>query len=79
MSHNDIKHINILINNNYEAILIDMGAVSFGKPPIKRMMGTRFWRDPKIDLNVGIDGFKFDVFSLGLVLYTMIMGYPLDM
>lgn len=40
------------------------------------MVGTKTYVPPEIFLNIPYDGVKFDVFSLGVVLFTMYSGYP---
>jgi len=77
--HKDIKPSNIIVSNG-KVHLVDLGLVT----PLSSAMtltthGTEYYRDPEMvrlamqGVKVQeVDGVKFDLYSLGAVLYTMI-------
>jgi calcium-dependent protein kinase len=73
--HRDIKPENIMINDEDEPKLIDFG-LSKNNSDMKKMAtvaGTPFYMAPEV-LNQNYTS-KADIWSLGVLLYTMVSGY----
>ncbi|KAI3701479.1 hypothetical protein L6452_26586 [Arctium lappa] len=75
--HLDVKPENILINENYNAIVSDFGISKLMKPDDSRVVtslrGTKGYIAPEWLLGLGISE-KSDVFSYGMVLLEIIGG-----
>lgn len=82
ITHGDIKLQNILFNPNFNLKLIDFGfAKNIKDGLISEITGTRFYNAPEMFCcaTKGYDGVLADIFSLGVVLFTLVMGfYPFD-
>ena len=82
MSHGDIKLQNILFNSNFNIKIIDYGfAKKIKDGLISEITGSRFYNAPEIFscATKGYDGISADIFSLGVVLFVLVMGfYPFD-
>lgn len=76
--HRDIKLENILINSNNDIKICDFGFTIFQYGnSITGKLGTIQYVAPEIILNKSYNGFKSDIFSLGVLLFTMLYGtYP---
>ena len=81
--HCDIKPENILIDNNFKIKLIDFGysiKLKNENEKIFKIKGTKIYSPPEIyyninnNINKGFDGKFCDIFSLGVVLFVLIMG-----
>ncbi len=80
MWHKDIKPANVIVSSDGYAHLVDFGLVT----PLRSAMtltthGTEFFRDPEMvrlamqGVKVHeVDGVKFDLYSAGAVLYSMV-------
>ena len=77
IAHFDIKPQNILIDNNYNAKIIDFGSSQQFKNKKENykgfFLGTQLFcsREYKYTENKGVNLFKFDVFSLGVTLFCL--------
>ena len=82
ISHGDIKLQNILFNSNFNIKLIDFGfSKNIEDGLISEITGTRFYNAPEMFCcaTKGYDGVMADIFSLGVVLFILVMGfYPFD-
>lgn len=82
MSHGDIKLQNILLNSNFCIKLIDFGFSKKIKDGlISEITGSRYYNAPEMFscATKGYDGTLADIFSLGVVLFVLVMGfYPFD-
>ena len=82
MSHGDIKLQNILLNANFCIKLIDFGFSKKMKDGlISEITGSRYYNAPEMFscATKGYDGALADIFSLGVVLFVLVMGfYPFD-
>ena len=82
ISHGDIKLENILLNSNFNIKLIDFGFAKFIKEGlISDIAGTKYYNAPEMFFcaTKGYDGTLADVFSLGVVLFILVMGfYPFE-
>jgi len=74
--HRDIKLENILLDNDNEVIIGDWGFAEYWEPnkKIKCNLGSNFYAAPEVFLGQEITGPEADIWSLGIVLYTMITG-----
>ena len=72
--HRDIKPDNIMITENDTVRLIDFGlAVTQKKKQLHQVAGTPYYMAPEvIDASYGRQS---DIWSLGVVLYTLVSGY----
>ena len=82
ISHCDIKLHNILFNSNYNIKLIDFGSSKkIQDGLISEITGSRYYNAPEMFscATKGYDGVTADIFSLGVVLFVLVMGfYPFD-
>ena len=82
VTHGDIKLENILLNSNFNLKLIDFGfAKNIKDGLISEITSTRFYNAPEMFCcaTKGYDGVYADIFSLGIVLFILVMGfYPFD-
>ena len=82
MSHGDIKLQNILFNSNFGIKLIDLGfAKKIKEGLISEITGSKYYNAPEMFscATKGYDGVLADIFSLGVVLFVLVMGfYPFD-
>ena len=66
--HRDIKLENILLTGNYSPKLCDFGFATKNAPDLSEYIGTQDHAAPEVILNKPYDGFKADIFSLGVTL-----------
>jgi len=82
ISHKDIKLENICINRHLRTTLIDFGFCEFSPSGhiSTRWDGTPEYASPEILLNLPFSTQKADVYSLGVVLFTIVTGvFPFDL
>lgn len=75
--HLDIKLENILIADDYTIRLCDFGFATSLTKVNSVVLGTVGYMAPEIAAELGpYDGAKADIFSMGVLLYTMAFGSP---
>ena len=74
--HRDIKLENILLDNNYNPIICDYGFATFNSDTLLESLGTRKYAAPEILKNEPYNGFEIDIFSLGVTLFILSIGFP---
>ena len=72
--HRDIKLENILLDENYNPKLCDFGLSEFNKENLTESVGTVNYAAPEILEQKPYNGFKIDIFSLGVTLLTLVTG-----
>ena len=69
--HRDLKMQNILVDEKFNPKICDFGFATRNDHLLTDYLGTRNYAAPEILRNKPYDGFKADIFSLGVVLLTL--------
>ena len=69
--HRDIKLENILVTNDYSPKLCDFGFATKNEPDLSEYIGTQDHAAPEVISHKPYDGFKADIFSLGVTLISL--------
>ena len=74
--HRDIKLDNILLDNNYKCKICDFGVSRVMKKEeyITEQCGTPAYLAPEIIRDLGYKNLKADIWSLGILLYSIVTG-----
>lgn len=81
IAHRDLKLDNIVMSEDSEPILIDFGFSSFAKHEFHQRCGSPHYVAPEVIIegNESYNGLISDIWSLGVILFAMILGYlPFD-
>jgi serine/threonine protein kinase len=74
--HKDIKADNILLTDDFRAMISDFGSTTCEIPKLRpNSFITVEYAPPEYFLNNDCDGFKFDIWSLGVLLFTLFLKY----
>ena len=72
--HRDIKLDNILLDDDYHPKLSDFGLATHNSDDLTDYTGTPGYMAPEITEGGKYDGFKVDIFSLGVTLFRLTLG-----
>ena len=72
--HRDIKLDNILLDDDYHPKLSDFGLATHNSDDLTDYAGTPGYMAPEITEGGKYDGFKVDIFSLGVTLFRLTLG-----
>ena len=76
--HRDLKLDNILLDENYQPVLCDFGFSALidadGQTKLNDYLGTTKYFPPEILKKIPYDGKKSDIFSLGVILFTLLFN-----
>jgi len=79
--HRDLKIENVLLDCNNNVRIADFGFSNYFKPPrlLETFCGSPQYAAPEIFNGKHYDGFKTDIWSLGIILYVLVTGgLPFD-
>ena len=76
IAHRDIKPENILLDDDLNAKIADFGLchATSGKLLLKTPCGSPYYAPPEVIMNEEYDGKLSDIWSVGVVLFTMVTG-----
>ena len=74
VSHLDTKLENILVDSNMRIKIIDFGFSSVGQKSVQAYGGTKVYMAPEILERKSYDGFKADIFAIGVLLFISTIG-----
>jgi len=80
VAHRDVKLENILLDRTGKAWLIDFGLCSFpDSKPVREWCGSDNYLAPEIVRRIPYNPYKADVFSTGVVLFSLVFGvFPFE-
>ena len=70
--HRDLKMQNILFDEQFNPKICDFGFATFYKKNLDDFLGTESHAAPEVLHHRHYDGFKADIFSLGVILFTLV-------
>ena len=74
--HIDLKLSNIVLDKDYHPVICDFGFSKMisEKYKLTDYLGTKPYVAPEIIKNIPYDGIKADIFSLGVILFQLVLG-----
>lgn len=77
IAHRDLKLENVMLDDEKNVVLIDFGLGNFMNPGrlMKTFCGSVAYAAPEMFLSQQYNGAAVDVWSLGVMLYCMVLGY----
>ena len=78
VAHRDLKLENVLVDKNLRLKVMGFGSATFKNiNKLESQKGTQGYIAPEILKSLPYDGFKTDIFSLGVILFILVKGhYP---
>ena len=74
IAHLDIKCENILIDENYNPIIVDFGFAKYDPGFLTEFRGTESYAAPEIYSKLPFNGRSCDIFALGVVMFIVVTG-----
>ena len=77
IAHRDLKPENLLLDKDKKLKIIDFGLSNFfdGKKYLKTPCGSPCYASPEMVAGNDYDGFKIDIWAIGIILYACLCGY----
>jgi len=74
--HRDIKLENLLVDQNMDIKFMDFGfATNKNIDSLTQQLGTKSYMAPEIRRCKVYDGRSTDIFSMGVILFSLVMGF----